>query len=136
MVTERLTGYFYLCVPLPLEMVEGPGGIPRVISLDPGVRTFMCDETIACVMIVSLILSCVCVFVFVLRLSYIVILFLLALFVAAGLAEYIKEGFVLAVRPREKTLSSCSLSLCICFVNTTLCFPPSSLPIKCYPALA
>ncbi|KAK9339151.1 hypothetical protein V1521DRAFT_428417 [Lipomyces starkeyi] len=38
---ERLTGHFYLCVPGPLEEVEGPAGVPRVMSLDPGVRTFM-----------------------------------------------------------------------------------------------
>ncbi|KAJ8100094.1 putative transposase DNA-binding domain-containing protein [Lipomyces tetrasporus] len=41
LVMERHTGHFYLCVPGPLEEVEGHAGIPRVVSLDPGVRTFM-----------------------------------------------------------------------------------------------
>ncbi|KAJ8104093.1 putative transposase DNA-binding domain-containing protein [Lipomyces tetrasporus] len=41
LVMERSTGHFYLCVPAPLEMVEGPTGVPRVMSLDPGVRSFM-----------------------------------------------------------------------------------------------
>ncbi|KAK9314229.1 putative transposase DNA-binding domain-containing protein [Lipomyces starkeyi] len=41
LVMERHTGHFYLCVPGPLEEVEGPAGVPRVMSLDPGVRTFM-----------------------------------------------------------------------------------------------
>ncbi|KAK9364828.1 putative transposase DNA-binding domain-containing protein, partial [Lipomyces kononenkoae] len=41
LVRERLTGHFYLCVPGPLDVVEGPAGVGRVMSLDPGVRTFM-----------------------------------------------------------------------------------------------
>ncbi|KAK9324846.1 hypothetical protein V1517DRAFT_315849 [Lipomyces orientalis] len=41
LVRERLTGHFYLCVPGPLDVVEGPAGVGRVVSLDPGVRTFM-----------------------------------------------------------------------------------------------
>ncbi|KAK9321236.1 hypothetical protein V1517DRAFT_363291 [Lipomyces orientalis] len=45
LVMERSTGHFYLCVPEPLEMVEGPTGVPRVISLDPGVRSFMTGYT-------------------------------------------------------------------------------------------
>ncbi|KAK9375264.1 putative transposase DNA-binding domain-containing protein [Lipomyces chichibuensis] len=45
LVMERLTSHFYLCVPGPLEEVEGPAGIPRVVSLDPGVRTFMTGYT-------------------------------------------------------------------------------------------
>ncbi|KAK9324887.1 hypothetical protein V1517DRAFT_315989, partial [Lipomyces orientalis] len=42
---ERYTGHFYLCVPGPLEMVECPIGVPRVISLDPGVRSFLTGYT-------------------------------------------------------------------------------------------
>ncbi|KAK9319446.1 hypothetical protein V1517DRAFT_332509, partial [Lipomyces orientalis] len=45
LVMERSTGHFYLCLPGPLEMVEGPTGVPRVISLDPGVRSFMTGYT-------------------------------------------------------------------------------------------
>ncbi|KAK9337071.1 putative transposase DNA-binding domain-containing protein [Lipomyces starkeyi] len=41
LVRERLTGHFYLCVPGPLDVVEGHAGFGRVVSLDPGVRTFM-----------------------------------------------------------------------------------------------
>ncbi|KAK9245499.1 putative transposase DNA-binding domain-containing protein [Lipomyces tetrasporus] len=41
LVRERLTGHFYLYVPGPLDVVEGPAGVGRVVSLDPGVRTFM-----------------------------------------------------------------------------------------------
>ncbi|KAK9340701.1 hypothetical protein V1521DRAFT_423989, partial [Lipomyces starkeyi] len=36
---ERITGHFYLCVPGPLEAVDA--GVPWVMSLDPGVRTFL-----------------------------------------------------------------------------------------------
>ncbi|KAK9350938.1 hypothetical protein V1505DRAFT_356672 [Lipomyces doorenjongii] len=42
---ERRTGHFYLCVPGPLEVVEGPAEVPRVVALDPGVRMFMTGYT-------------------------------------------------------------------------------------------
>ncbi|KAJ8099848.1 putative transposase DNA-binding domain-containing protein [Lipomyces tetrasporus] len=45
LVMERCTGHFYLCVPGPLEMVDGPTGVLRAISLDPGVRSFMTGYT-------------------------------------------------------------------------------------------
>ncbi|KAK9240213.1 putative transposase DNA-binding domain-containing protein [Lipomyces kononenkoae] len=47
LVRERLTGHFYLCVPGPLEVVDtpDPAGVRSVISLDPGVRTFMTGYT-------------------------------------------------------------------------------------------
>ncbi|KAK9233831.1 hypothetical protein V1525DRAFT_392076 [Lipomyces kononenkoae] len=45
LVTECHTGHFYLCVPGAVEVVEGPARVPRVVSLDPGVRTFVTGYT-------------------------------------------------------------------------------------------
>ncbi|KAK9351256.1 hypothetical protein V1523DRAFT_28847 [Lipomyces doorenjongii] len=45
LVVECHTGHFYLCVPGAVEVVEGPARVPRVVSLDPGVRTFMTGYT-------------------------------------------------------------------------------------------
>ncbi|KAK9367376.1 putative transposase DNA-binding domain-containing protein [Lipomyces kononenkoae] len=47
LVRERQTGYFYLCVPRPLEVVDTAGAedVPQVVSLDPGVRTFLTGYT-------------------------------------------------------------------------------------------
>ncbi|KAK9494858.1 hypothetical protein V1508DRAFT_395711 [Lipomyces doorenjongii] len=42
---ERPTGHFYLCVPGPLEVVEGPAEVSRVVALDPGVGMFMTAYT-------------------------------------------------------------------------------------------
>ncbi|KAK9345233.1 putative transposase DNA-binding domain-containing protein [Lipomyces starkeyi] len=45
LVVERGTGHLYLCVPVAVEVVDSPAGVPRVVSLDPGVRTFMTGYT-------------------------------------------------------------------------------------------
>ncbi|KAK9319454.1 putative transposase DNA-binding domain-containing protein [Lipomyces orientalis] len=45
LVVERGTGHFYLCVPGAVEVVERPAAVPRVVSLDPGVRTFLTGYT-------------------------------------------------------------------------------------------
>ncbi|KAJ8098437.1 putative transposase DNA-binding domain-containing protein [Lipomyces tetrasporus] len=40
LVYQRTTGHYYLCVPMPLRVLDGPSS-GRLISLDPGVRTFL-----------------------------------------------------------------------------------------------
>ncbi|KAK9490107.1 hypothetical protein V1508DRAFT_425913, partial [Lipomyces doorenjongii] len=44
LVYQRTTGHYYLCVPMPLQVLEGPSS-GRLISLDPGVRTFLTGYT-------------------------------------------------------------------------------------------
>ncbi|KAK9262605.1 putative transposase DNA-binding domain-containing protein, partial [Lipomyces tetrasporus] len=40
LVYQRTTDHYYLCVPMPLRVLDGPSS-GRLISLDPGVRTFL-----------------------------------------------------------------------------------------------
>ncbi|KAK9364820.1 hypothetical protein V1509DRAFT_613134 [Lipomyces kononenkoae] len=44
LVYQRTTGHYYLCVPMTLQVLEGPSS-GRLISLDPGVRTFLTGYT-------------------------------------------------------------------------------------------
>ncbi|KAJ8100480.1 hypothetical protein POJ06DRAFT_252836, partial [Lipomyces tetrasporus] len=40
LVYQWTTGHYYLCVPIPLRLLDGPSS-SRLISLDPDVRTFL-----------------------------------------------------------------------------------------------
>ncbi|KAK9431424.1 hypothetical protein V1505DRAFT_385130 [Lipomyces doorenjongii] len=40
LLSQRTTGHYYLCVPMPLQVLEGPSS-GRLIYLDTGVRTFL-----------------------------------------------------------------------------------------------
>ncbi|KAK9389580.1 hypothetical protein V1515DRAFT_593783 [Lipomyces mesembrius] len=44
LVYQRTTGHYYLCVPMILQVHEGPFS-GRLTSLDPGVRTFLTGYT-------------------------------------------------------------------------------------------
>ncbi|RHZ83068.1 hypothetical protein Glove_99g182 [Diversispora epigaea] len=41
-ITMNRLGHFYICVPVPLDIIDNQEDVKgKVISLDPGVRTFM-----------------------------------------------------------------------------------------------